>query len=251
MQESKEIHKFSKVVMTKQVFDLIQRLEVEDGVPRVISSAINLIEGGVDLLWHGRAKLKDLGFTAIFEENKTSQYVGYRPRRADKGNRRYSLVLSQRKDGLLISVPQEFLEPFMLVLQYQEVLPLSVIDLIGDEDEYPKTQDYYWVRPSQEDLFLDASEKYRNVLQGEVTGAFCIDPQGLDPEHPPDCQKARLAGIGPFWDHSKYINELRTREFCLRATSDTLFPYCLQFFVTSSDVLEELLSYFAPKLMEV
>lgn len=232
--------------MSKQVFDVIQRLEVEDGIPRVISSTINLIEGGVDLLSQARTTLKELDFADKFEENKTAQYIGYRPKRTTKGIRRYSLVLFQRKDGLLISFPQEFLKLFTLELTY------CTYD--HDNNVVYSTHDLYWVRPSQEDLFLDISKNYWEHTKGEVAGHVNIDPPMFDPETFDWAQEGTaITSVGNFYlcDHTKYFEELRDSSYCLEATSDTLFPYCRQFFITSSDVLDELLAYFVPKLMEM
>lgn len=239
--------------MPKQIFEVIQRLEVEDGIPRVISSAINLLEGGVDLLSQARAKLEELSFTDKYEENKTAQYIGYRLKHPRKGVRRYSLVLFQRKDGLLISFPQKLLNPFLLVLEFKGIDPSSV-EVGSEEVKSTLRKSYYWVRPSKEDLFLEASQAYKNVLQGEVSGTFNLDPEGFDPASLLDCEKSGLSRKEVsnlyFWNHSEYLKQIWEFRFCLTANHDPLFPYCYQFFVWSSDELDELLTYFIPRLME-
>ena len=44
--------------MSKTIYDVIQRFEVEKGVPRLISTNIQVIEGGEDLM--SLAKLFDI-----------------------------------------------------------------------------------------------------------------------------------------------------------------------------------------------
>lgn len=240
--------------MPKQVFDLIQRMEIEDGVPRVISATINWIGGGVDLLSHARAKLNELRFTDKFEENKTSQYVGYRVKRVGKGVRRYSLVLAQRKDTLLVSFPKDFIDTYLLTLRYQDLLGFDAEDAVG---EYT-AQSIYWIRPSKEDIFFAISKNYRSIFCEEVSGTFDIDPEGLDPNNPEDCQivsqdmdlttKQGLSGL--LWNHNSFIKKLWGSGCGLSPVTDTLFPYCHQFYIHLTDELDELLTYFIPELME-
>ena len=64
--------------MSKIIYDVIQRFEVENGVPRLISTNIQVIEGGEDLMSSAASLLKQLGFYDKFEEKRTSQYIGYR-----------------------------------------------------------------------------------------------------------------------------------------------------------------------------
>jgi hypothetical protein len=104
--------------MSKIIYDVIQRFEVENGVPRLISTNIQVIKGGEDLMSLAASLLKQLGFYDKFKENRTSQYIGYRLKNPGKGDKRYQLVLAQRKEGLCISIPQDRLEPYLLKLKY-------------------------------------------------------------------------------------------------------------------------------------
>lgn len=90
--------------MSKIIYDVIQRFEVEDGVPRLISTTIQVIEGGEDLMSSASTLLKQMGFYDKFDEKRTSQYIGYRLKNPRKGDKRYQLVLAQRKEGLCISI---------------------------------------------------------------------------------------------------------------------------------------------------
>jgi hypothetical protein len=92
--------------MSKIIYDIIQRFEVENGVPRLVSTNIQVIEGGEDLLSLAIGILEKAGFYEKFEEKRTSQYIGYRLKNPGKGAKRYQLVLAQRKDGLYISTPK-------------------------------------------------------------------------------------------------------------------------------------------------
>ncbi|MBK1990089.1 hypothetical protein A0J48_021595 [Sphaerospermopsis aphanizomenoides BCCUSP55] len=105
--------------MSKIIYDVIQRFEVENGVPRLVSTNIQVIEGGEDLLSLAISMLAKLGFYEKFEEKRTSQYIGYRLKNPGKGAKRYQLVLSQRQDSLYISIPQILIYPHLLVLNWE------------------------------------------------------------------------------------------------------------------------------------
>ena len=80
---------FWKKAMSKIIYDVIQRFEVENGVPRLVSTNIQVIEGGEDLLSLAISLLTKLGFYDKFEEKRTSQYIGYRIKNPGKGSKRY------------------------------------------------------------------------------------------------------------------------------------------------------------------
>ena len=82
--------------MCPQEFDLIQRIRIEDGAPQVISTRIQVIEGGEDLMSLAINLLKELGFYDKFEEKRTSQYIGYKLKNPGKGAKRYELILQDR-----------------------------------------------------------------------------------------------------------------------------------------------------------
>ncbi|MEG4455929.1 hypothetical protein [Microcoleus sp. N9_A1] len=82
----------------KIVYDLIQRFEIVDGVPHLLSTQINNIEGGTSLFsiaeyWVGKN-------TKLLPFNK-QQYVGYK----NKGDKRYQLVLTPRSTFVQVSFP--------------------------------------------------------------------------------------------------------------------------------------------------
>jgi hypothetical protein len=86
--------------MTKLVYDLTQRFEIIDGVPTLISSRVQVIEGGSDLFSVAQQWL--IKNTKLISYCK-QQYVGYKPSKA----KRYDLVLASRVTSLQISFPIE------------------------------------------------------------------------------------------------------------------------------------------------
>ncbi|MEG4496678.1 hypothetical protein QUB05_04710 [Microcoleus sp. F10-C6] len=86
--------------MTKLVYDLTQRFEIVDGVPTLISSRVQVIEGGSDLFSVAQQWL--IKNTKLISYGK-QQYVGYKPSKA----KRYDLVLASRVTSLQISFPIE------------------------------------------------------------------------------------------------------------------------------------------------
>lgn len=90
--------------MTKIVYDLIQRFEVTNGVPTLLSSNIQVIEGGSDLFSIAQEWL--LKKTKLVSFCK-QQYVGYKSPKA----KRYDLVLASKVTSLQISFPIARLRP--------------------------------------------------------------------------------------------------------------------------------------------
>jgi len=86
--------------MTKLVYDLTQRFEIVDGVPTLISSRVQVIEGGSDLFSVAQQWL--IKNTKLISYCK-QQYVGYKSSKV----KRYDLVLASRVTSLQISFPIE------------------------------------------------------------------------------------------------------------------------------------------------
>jgi len=86
--------------MTKLVYDLTQRFEIVDGLPRLISTRVQVIEGGSDLFSIAQQWL--IKNTKLVSSCK-QQYVGYKSSKA----KRYDLVLASRVTSLQISFSSE------------------------------------------------------------------------------------------------------------------------------------------------
>lgn len=227
--------------MAKVIFDLIQRFEVEDGVPRLVSSSTKVIAGGEDLMSLATSLLEQLGFDEKFKISRASQYIGYRLKNPGKGAKRYQLVLAQRKEELCISIPQEALDPHILKLIYWEN---------NEKAGYanPFTAGKIWVLPSKKNLFINSlTPFYWNLLQtlektagtvslneyrGDEWGSAVIPNSEIIPRN-----EFRLEALS---DNSSY----------LILNEDKLFPYTLQASISSSEVLEELIGHFGRILME-
>jgi hypothetical protein len=222
--------------VSKIIYDVNQRFAVENGVPRLMSTNIQVIEGGDDLMSLAISLLTQLGFYDKFEENRTSQYIGYRLKNRVKGSKRYQLILAQRKEGLCISIPINFFE--------SELLRLKGLTEFYDIEPVPITEyslvSMLWVLPSKEDVFLsNLSPKYSEMFGGDSTGSFTFQYYDDDMESyftmsPEDFDIETLA------DSSTY----------LLVQEDKLFPYAWQVSISSSEVLKEFLNHFAKIIME-
>jgi len=229
--------------MFKVVYDVIQRFEVENGVPRLVSTNISVIEGGEDLMSLATRLLQQLGFEEKFKLSRASQYIGYRLKNPGKGAKRYQLVLTQRKEELCISIPRDVLHEHVLQLGYWIPFPEGIghrFDPVG----------IIWVLPSKKDIFLDLiAPQYWDILQveGKTVGEielnkyatvmpglfYCVIPNSeIIPRN-----EVRIEALS---DNSSY----------LILTEDKLFPYTWQVCISSREVLEEFLSYFAKILIE-
>ena len=87
--------------MTKLVYDLTQRFEINvDGLPTLISTRVQVIEGGSDLFSIAQQWLiKNTKLVSYCKQ----QYVGYKSSKVKK----YDLVLASRVTSLQISFPIE------------------------------------------------------------------------------------------------------------------------------------------------
>lgn len=231
--------------MSKTIYDVIQRFEVEKGVPRLISTNIQVIEGGEDLMSLAASLLKQMGFYDKFEEKRTSQYIGYRLKNPRKGDKRYQLVLAQRKEGLCISIPQDRLEPYLLNMKSHVLIPREYV--IGWCVEAS-----YWILPSKKDNFLTSInveywhifEEFEIGVESEIKGDFYLNSYETD--------GYEYGEVFP----SKLLDEFQADTLSddpqsyLRVDTAKLFPYAWQVSISSSEVLEEFLGYFAKILME-
>ncbi|MEG4044587.1 hypothetical protein [Microcoleus sp. Pol17_C1] len=82
----------------KIVYDVIQRFELIDGVPQLISTDIKTIQGGTTLFSIAETWLaKNTQLVRCY----TEQYVGYK----NKRDKRYQLVLTPRATSLQVAFP--------------------------------------------------------------------------------------------------------------------------------------------------
>lgn len=231
--------------MSKIIYDVNQRFAVENGVPRLISTNIQVIEGGEDLMSLAISLLTQLGFYDKFEENRTSQYIGYRLKNRVKGSRRYQLVLAQRKDGLCISIPINFFD--------SELLELECFTTICEEDSEYGYHEFdteitiarLWILPSKEDVFLLKHPYY--AVKGEMTGKLLINDCTVD-------EYGDLDEIIPMspekFDLETYLETWADSSSYLLIQEDKLFPYAWQVSISSREVLEDFLGHFAKIIME-
>ncbi|MEO6863648.1 MAG: hypothetical protein ABI180_19235 [Microcoleus sp.] len=234
--------------MSKTIYDVIQRFEVEKGVPRLISTNIQVIEGGEDLMSLAASLLKQLGFYDKFEEKRTSQYIGYRLKNPRKGDKRYQLVLAQRKEGLCISIPQDRLEPYLLNMKSHGLIPEQLVR--GE-----KLEASYWILPTKREKFLNSIkgeywhlfEKFETGVKKEIQGDIYLNSYK-------DYENWAIDWVEVF--PSEILDEFQADTLSddpqsyLIINPDKLFPYAWQVSINSSEVLEEFLGHFAKILME-
>ena len=238
--------------MSKIIYNVTQRFEVENGVPRLVSTNIQVIEGGEDLLSLAISMLGKMGFYEKFDENRTSQYTGYRLKNPGKGAKRYQLVLAQRKEGLCISIPKDVFQPEILELTCFTEDDFEHQDDLGNiyNDCITHLLGQFWILPSKEDIFLEVIQShYPDILNGQVSGNFSLNPYVIYPD---------ITGLDgePFGETRSMESEEFKLEYLGESSSylildeDKLFPYMSQVCITSTELLEEFINHFAKILME-
>lgn len=237
--------------MSKIIYDVIQRFEVENGVPRLVSTNIQVIQGGEDLMSLATSLLDKLGFYDKFDESRTSQYVGYKLKNPKKGAKRYQLVLTPRKEGLCVTISRDILKSNILYFEY-----------FHDSNEYNEPHHSIlgkiWVLPSKENIFFESMQaRYPIFLEiGETTGIFILNMYEASEYYgyeisdensiSRDLKAQNVINLPEEFD----INNLGGSNCYLVINDDKLFPYSWQVCITSSEVLKEFLGYFAKILME-
>ncbi|BAY38546.1 hypothetical protein NIES2111_28940 [Nostoc sp. NIES-2111] len=236
--------------MSKIIYDVIQRFEVEDGIPRLLSTNIQVIQGGEDLTSLATNMLDKLGFYDKFEENRTSQYIGYKLKKPKKGAKRYQLILTPRKDGLCVAISKEILQGNILSLEY----------FFGTKAYYEisySTLGRIWIIPSKEDIFWQSLQsRYPNLSETrQATGSLTLNHRYEIEYHLgdigensdfPEIKAENIVNSPEKFD----ITSLASSNSYLVINDDSLFPYSWQVCITSSEVLKEFISYFAKILME-
>lgn len=110
------------------IYDVIQRFEVRDGVPRLMSTNIQVLEGGHHLLSVAKAWLSTNTKLCL---NKTQEYIGYREKPLTKC--RYEIVLTRRGESLQVSFPHN--EKVMLQVQQDTLFPYASRTSVTSSEE--------------------------------------------------------------------------------------------------------------------
>ena len=110
------------------VYDLIQRFEVVDGVPQLISTLINSIEGGTSLFSIAESWIAK---NTKLERFNKQQYVAYK----NKGDKRYQLVLTPRASFLQVAFPSSSLSGKVhFETEYDSLFPYALRVAIDNKD---------------------------------------------------------------------------------------------------------------------
>jgi hypothetical protein len=233
--------------MSKIIYDLIQRFEVEDGVPRLIASTINVISGGEDLFSTAQKLLENRNFSDFFAERKASQYVGYRKKVAGGVSKRSQLIISQRKDGICISLAEKFLEKYIVQFRYWTYCSGAGMDV-------PEYVAKIWIIPSKEEDFIanlnpcywskfeDLDDLKRDVNPESRT----IDMQELEHDGY-EVRSTQDSEIIPREEFDPW--KISSPDTYLILGVDKLFPYALQTTITDINLLKEFLEFFIDKLL--
>lgn len=110
--------KIPKFPRTTLIYDITQRFEVQDGVPRLMFTDIQVLESGNNLMCVAKEWMKKHTSLHLCV---TKNYIGYRKKPLAKSG--YELVLAQRVKSLEVSFPHN--EQVMLEVQQSSILPYA------------------------------------------------------------------------------------------------------------------------------
>ncbi len=213
-----------------------------------VSKTPNLIapQGGEDLISLATRKLTQLGFDQKFEVVNKLRYIEYRLKTLEKVDKPYQLVLSQRQEGLYVSLPKDILGEDVVLTLFYYVNDSSCFGCGVAEITLAKL----WVLPSNKDIFLESiPDNYWNILQikGKTIGTFPINETEDD--------GSGYHCVVPSIAINKFIDEFRAETLSdnnsyLVLSEDRLFTDNLRVCISSSGVLQEFIEYFEKILME-
>ncbi len=144
--------------MTKLVYDLTQRFEIVDGVPTLISTRVQVIEGGSDLFSIAQEWL--IKNTKLISYCK-QQYVGYKPSKA----KRYDLVLASRVTSLQISFPIEKIQLEKIQLEKIQLEKIQLEKIQHLKDKFDSEISLDPVFPYLHRIYFECSQSLVEFLE--------------------------------------------------------------------------------------
>jgi DNA-binding CsgD family transcriptional regulator len=215
----------------------------QDNIPH--PSSTRAVEGDENLMSLATRLLQKLGFDQKFKVTKVSGYIGYRFKNPEEVTYPYRLILSQKQEGLCISIPQYILEPYLLTLKYWR-----------DEDEFDIEEviaGRFFVLPSKEDIFLESLHpNYWSIREfvGKIVGTFYLnelkklyyyDERYGSCSYYRACSSISVDEFNP--------NTLSASNSYLVLREDKRFSYTLQICISSREVLQEFIDHFGKILI--
>ena len=211
----------------------------------LLLSSTRVVEEYEELMFLATKMLEELGFDQKFKVTKSSGYIGYRFLNLEEVTYPYRLILSQKQEGLCISIPQDILEPYLLTLKYWI-----------DEEEF-NTEEViagrFLVLPSKKDIFLESLHpNYWSIREfvGKIVGTFYLnevkklyyyDERYGSCSYYRACSSISVDEFNP--------NTLSASNSYLVLREDKRFSYTLQICISSREVLQEFIDHFGKILI--
>ncbi|MBD2064361.1 hypothetical protein NDI37_00360 [Funiculus sociatus GB2-A5] len=223
----------------------------QNDVPNLISSSIKESETGEDLMSLATSMLEELGFNRYFNINRTSQYIGYRPKDLKFLNKGYEFILMPHEKALSICILKKIVEPYLL----------KFIFMCNDEEDGTDCilvgQELFWLAPSKEDIFFKINTQYNYSLNswdyGESIEECYLHPfkgeiisqEEFESDEFEEFQNKNIT----FYKHKSYFEALINSKCCLHICENSTFSYAWEICINSSEVLQEFINYMEEMLM--
>ncbi|MBW4548100.1 MAG: helix-turn-helix domain-containing protein [Symplocastrum torsivum CPER-KK1] len=238
-----QIDRYSDSAAGKTIFASPGLAKSEEAIAKPPQESVESKAGsGENLMSLATKMFEQLGFNQKFKINRAFQDVGYQLKNYEKKANSHQLILSQRKDGICISIRQDILDPHLLNLKYWKYT-----FVLGEADLFTKAR--LLVLPSKKDIFLNSLHRnYWNSLQAEkkTVGDFQLNTCYWEYDDPPMCVAAPSLLLDEF-----NLDTLSESDTYLVVNYDKLSPENWQVCINSSEVLQEFISYFTKKLIEI
>ncbi len=193
---------------------------------------------GKELMLMATKILEELDVYQVFKVKKHWQYTGYRLKNPPNGWNRYLLIFSQQEESLSISIAQDILEPYILILEYWKSVKNSELPV----DSYIAGR--FLVLPTKKDIFLDSLHpNYWNLLEIErkTVGTFFLNELERIDDYCSPLPSIILNEFTPYF--------LSDSDSYLILDEDKRFSKNYQACISSSTVLQEFFSYFGQILL--
>src|SRR4028119_1037647 len=185
--------------------------------------------------------LDKLGFDQKFKLIQGFGYTGYRLKNPSKYAYPYLLILSQKQEGLCISMPQHILGSYILTLKYWMTYCATEEERIPDESLAGR----FLVLPSKKDIFLDSLHpNYWNILEVErkTIGTYSLNE--IVKSYSEVDGEVYFCGSDSISLNEFNPNTLSDSNSYLILEEDQRFSYTWKICFQSSEVLQEVIEHF-------
>lgn len=227
-------------LLSDHISEVPNGVEHKEAIAKLSQESVeNRTGSGENLMSLASSILDQLGFNQKFQENRTSQYIGYRLNNSEQ----YQLVLAQRNEDLCVYINKTVLQPELLELKCEH----EYFDEDGYDHPVTTTLGCFWVLPSKEYIFLQSMQDfYPDILKGKIVGSFTLNLCDIETTELGDV----IPIFNPMSPEQFKLESLGNTNNYIKLNQDKVLPYAWRACISSSEVLREFIGHLGEILMK-